>query len=254
MLLTAALLLLLAPQDSPVLTSNETIFASLDSSVTMNPYYNEYLESNEKVNWFYIIPEKNTVILRYSSPETRILINIFYKRRLKFDKRTGSIKLQHLEMTDSGIYEGQIQKVSNITERFHLYSANTIYLEIEKLLSLPLIIQDPIYVTNVVKLNCIIKENKHINIWWTRGDKIINNTDYENTLVFNNPKISHCGWYTCNVKNQVSQRNRSYFLIVDGRFVNLILYSVIRQWPDMAQSNILGMFPYSTHFWLPSSK
>ncbi|XP_059827128.1 uncharacterized protein LOC132394739 isoform X2 [Hypanus sabinus] len=131
-----------------------------------------------------------------------------------------SLELRHLEITDSGIYQLSVERYyAGSPDKLFIY---TIFLNVEEALSTPLIVQDPVYITNNVQLTCIVRKGNPKKLLWLKGNKPITNSslyilgDKNSTLIIYSAEKGHCGFYTCIAVDSTSERNISHFLLIDG--------------------------------------
>eukprot|EP00062_Callorhinchus_milii_P023481 gi/632982369/ref/XP_007908097.1/ PREDICTED: uncharacterized protein LOC103189487 isoform X2 [Callorhinchus milii] len=131
MLLTAALLLLLAPQGNPMLKNEKYMFAPLHSTISLTIFGTSKLLPRQLVTWNYINPEKELEILKYECPHKYLHVFEYYKHRIKFFHEYGTIQLHNLEMIDHGLYKATTFKWNQRNGNHEIESISYTYLKIE---------------------------------------------------------------------------------------------------------------------------
>ncbi|XP_072406032.1 uncharacterized protein [Chiloscyllium punctatum] len=178
------------------------------------------VKDNQKIQWSFFDRTHKTLILFHSVGSDAGSLSSYYQHRCTYYSTNGSLELQRLEISDSGVYQLTVEGYySDSPAKIYSY---LIFLEVEEMLSTPLIIQDPAYIAKKVQLSCIVRNGRPNQLLWSKEDKPIMNSSLYNlasdnsTLTINNVANVHCGFYTCTVTNDISQRNISHFLIAHG--------------------------------------
>ncbi|XP_062903448.1 uncharacterized protein LOC134346074 isoform X2 [Mobula hypostoma] len=179
-----------------------------------------------KVTWRFLNHEYELIILEHVSYSDIVSFNSYFRHRVKYDLKTGSLLLKNVQVEDSGLFEVKLNVLlfTNSIQfkyvRFHL--------EVQAHLQTPLIFQSPAYVLDRVQLSCIVQTGKVTGIQWLKdGVPIHNHSHYRValdgfTLFIEDLKTSDCGFYTCSVNNDVSKAKISHFLTANGRISHCV--------------------------------
>ncbi|XP_067829837.1 uncharacterized protein [Heptranchias perlo] len=128
------------------------------------------------------------------------------------------MELKNADLADNGIYEAILKRSGRSGNRSYF---NTI-LEVQDVLQVPFIMQNPVHAVNIVHLNCVVKYGETNAIWWLKGGKPLqNDATYKmsidnRTLTVVAEQVLNCELYTCVIRNKVSQQEGSHLLIVEG--------------------------------------
>ncbi|XP_078422330.1 HEPACAM family member 2-like [Cetorhinus maximus] len=196
------------------------IYAAMFDSVLLSGDLKE-MKAGMKIQWNFYDRIHRTLILFHESGVVPALSS-YYQHRCTYYPANGSLELRRLEVLDSGVYHLSIEGYyPGLSTKPYIYF---VYLDVEEFLSTPLIVQDPTYIASHVQLSCIVRNGRPLQILWQKENKPITNSSLytlasdNSTLSIRNVAKVHCGFYTCTVLNDISQRNISHFLYVHGRF------------------------------------
>ncbi|XP_059827133.1 hepatic and glial cell adhesion molecule-like isoform X2 [Hypanus sabinus] len=158
-----------------------------------------------KVIWRFLNHEYELIILEHMSYSNIVSFNSYFRHRVKYDLKTGSLLVKKLQVEDSGLFEVKLAQLQT-----------------------PLILQRPADISDRVQLSCIVQTGKVTGTQWLKdGVPIHNHSQYRlasdgSTLFIEDLKTTDCGLYTCSVKNDVSKAQISYFLVANGRISHCI--------------------------------
>ncbi|XP_072331902.1 uncharacterized protein [Scyliorhinus torazame] len=178
------------------------------------------MKTGMKLEWAFIDRTHKTLIAFHEVDGEAPSLSSYYQHRCTYFPSNGSLLLRRLEVADSGVYQLQVEGYhAEPSKMFYKF----VYLHVEEALSTPLIVQDPAYIANNVQLSCIVRNGRPNQLlWWKENTQITNSSLYilssdNSTLSISNVAKAHCGFYTCTVMNDISQRNISHFLIVHAQ-------------------------------------
>ncbi|XP_062903438.1 uncharacterized protein LOC134346070 isoform X2 [Mobula hypostoma] len=194
------------------------IFATVSDSILLTGNIKE-VKNDQIIHWSYIDRLQKSLMLFHSVGVDSPTLSPYYQHRCTYYAINASLELRNLEITDSGIYQLSVERYYTATpDKMFIYS---VFLNVEAL-STPLIVQDPVYITNNVQLTCIVKKGNPKKLLWLRGNKPITNSslyilgDKNSTLIIYSAEKGHCGFYTCVAVDSTSEQNISHFLLIDG--------------------------------------
>ncbi|XP_062903440.1 uncharacterized protein LOC134346070 isoform X4 [Mobula hypostoma] len=195
------------------------IFATVSDSILLTGNIKE-VKNDQIIHWSYIDRLQKSLMLFHSVGVDSPTLSPYYQHRCTYYAINASLELRNLEITDSGIYQLSVERYYTATpDKMFIYS---VFLNVEEALSTPLIVQDPVYITNNVQLTCIVKKGNPKKLLWLRGNKPITNSslyilgDKNSTLIIYSAEKGHCGFYTCVAVDSTSEQNISHFLLIDG--------------------------------------
>ncbi|XP_069771432.1 uncharacterized protein [Narcine bancroftii] len=179
--------------------SRKYIYATVFDSILLTG--NIQVQNRQIIQWSFIDRLHKSLILFHSVGVDLPSFSPYYEHRCKYNAASGSLELQHLELTDSGIYQLSVERYyTDSPDKMFIYS---IFLTVEEPLSTPLIIQEPVYIANNVQLTCLVKKGNPKQLLWLKGnEKITNSSLYtlgekNRTLSIESAERRHCGFYTC---------------------------------------------------------
>ncbi|XP_059827132.1 hepatic and glial cell adhesion molecule-like isoform X1 [Hypanus sabinus] len=179
-----------------------------------------------KVIWRFLNHEYELIILEHMSYSNIVSFNSYFRHRVKYDLKTGSLLVKKLQVEDSGLFEvklGELLFANSIQFKYVRF-----HLDVQAQLQTPLILQRPADISDRVQLSCIVQTGKVTGTQWLKdGVPIHNHSQYRlasdgSTLFIEDLKTTDCGLYTCSVKNDVSKAQISYFLVANGRISHCI--------------------------------
>ncbi|XP_051899800.1 uncharacterized protein LOC127586054 [Pristis pectinata] len=183
-----------------------------------------------KVIWRFLSHEYDLIILEHVAYSNIVSFNSYFRHRVKYDLKTGSLLINRLEVEDSGLFEVILSEllVTNTIQSKYVH----FHLEVQDQLLTPLIFQVPNYVLDRVRLSCVVKTGKATDIEWLKdGVQLKNHSHYRvgldgTSLFIDNLEVSDCGLYTCRITNDVSKNQNTHFVTANGILL-IIFYAYL---------------------------
>ncbi|XP_054695252.1 uncharacterized protein LOC129211721 [Grus americana] len=207
----AGYLLLVFQGSSAVVEITERRVAAEGSSVLMHAPETENINLTE---WEYIRSTSPEFILQYYADYQSPTIYAAYQGRVVFYPKNGSILLQRLRETDSGIYRATVNLMQ--------HKARTTLLEVIKPVPQPELRSSSNLAGSPIELVCVVPEGTVASISWKKeGHPLPPEQCYllsgdTAVLQIMNGEKSDCGSYSCNVSNVISWKEAALNLTVTG--------------------------------------
>ncbi|XP_064884206.1 natural killer cell receptor 2B4 isoform X2 [Columba livia] len=169
--------------------------------------------------WEYIRNTTSELILQYYANSQSPTIYPAYQSKLIFFKENGSILLQRLQETDSGIYKATVDLKQG--------EARTTFLEVIKPVPQPELQCRSNLAGLPIELVCMVPEGMVASITWKKEgqplppEKCSLLSGNTTVLQIRSGEKSDCGSYSCNVSNVISWKEAALNLTVTGLTPNL---------------------------------
>ncbi|KFW07480.1 hypothetical protein N326_03084, partial [Eurypyga helias] len=166
------------------------------------------------MEWEYIRNTTPEIILQYYADDHAPTIYSAYQGRVTFYPKNGSILLQRLRETDTGIYKATVDLVQD--------KARTTLLEVIKPVSQPELQWSSNLAGSPIELVCVMPEGEVTSISWKKEghplppEKCHLLAGNVTVLQIRNGEKSDCGSYSCNVSNAISWKETALNLTVTG--------------------------------------
>ncbi|KAM6197956.1 uncharacterized protein WM294_007447 [Sarcoramphus papa] len=196
---------------STVVEITERRVAAEGSSVLMHA---PDIKNVNFIEWEYIRNVTPEVILQYYANEHAPTIYSPYQGRVIFSPKNGSIFLQRLRETDSGIYKATVDLMQD--------KARTTLLEVIKPVPQPELQYSSNLAGSSIELVCVVPEGTVASISWKKEgrplppEKCYLLSGNTSVLQLRNREKSDCGSYSCNVSNVISWKEAALNLTVTG--------------------------------------
>ncbi|NXC77314.1 HECAM protein, partial [Anhinga anhinga] len=164
--------------------------------------------------WEYIRNATPEFILQYYADNQSPNIYPAYEGRVIFYPKNGSILLQRLRETDSGIYKATVDLMQD--------EARTTLLEVIKPVPQPELQPSLNLVGLPIELVCVVPEGTAASISWKKDghplppEKCHLLHESNTVLQIRSAEKSDCGSYSCNVSNVISWKEATLNLVVTG--------------------------------------
>ncbi|NXW21409.1 HECAM protein, partial [Circaetus pectoralis] len=164
--------------------------------------------------WEYIRNTTLEVILQYYADYPSPTIYAAYQGRVVFFPKNGSILLQRLRETDSGIYKATVDLMQD--------KAWTTLLEVIKPVPQPELLYSSNLAGSPIELVCMVPEGTVASISWKKEGHPLPPEQCHllsgniNVLQIRKGEKSDCGSYSCNVSNAISWKETALNLTVTG--------------------------------------
>ncbi|XP_076203644.1 uncharacterized protein LOC143164652 isoform X2 [Aptenodytes patagonicus] len=207
----AGYLLLVLQGSSTVVEITERRVAAEGSSILMHAPDIKNINFTE---WEYIRNTTPEFILQYYADTQSPTIYSAYQGRVIFYPKNGSILLQRLQETDSGIYKATVDLMQD--------KARTTLLEVIKPVPQPELQSSSNLAGSPIKLVCVVPEGTVASISWKKEgrplppEKRCLLSGNVTMLQIRNGEKSDCGSYSCNVSNVISWKEAALNLTVTG--------------------------------------
>ncbi|NXL67317.1 CEAM6 protein, partial [Chordeiles acutipennis] len=204
-------LLLVLPGFSEEVEMAERRVAAEGSSIVMHA---PGIKSVKLTEWEYIRNSTPEFILQYYVDVQMTTIYPAYKDRVIFYPKNGSILLQNLGETDSGIYKATVDMMKD--------RAWTILLKVIKPVPQPELQHSSNVAGSPIELVCVVPEGTVASISWKKEGHLLPQEEcYQQSgnisvLQIRKGWKSDCGSYSCNVSNVVSWKEAVLNLTVTG--------------------------------------
>ncbi|XP_068552734.1 uncharacterized protein [Anas acuta] len=203
--------LLLLLQVSCLAAEMTELWAEEGSSVTMHAPAIKYVNLTE---WEYIRNGIPKLILDYYAESQAVTIDPAYKGRVVFYQNNGSLVLQKLRETDSGIYKATVNLLQD--------KAATTTLRVIEPLPQPKLLSSSNLAGSLIKLTCVLPEGTVADVSWKKDghplppEKCFQLTGKTTVLQIRKAEKSDCGSYSCIISNSISWKEAALILTVTG--------------------------------------
>ncbi|KAM9600494.1 uncharacterized protein ACIBXB_003934 isoform 2-T3 [Morphnus guianensis] len=207
----AVYLLLILQGSSAVVEITERRVAAEGSSIMMHA---PDIKNVNFTEWEYIRNTTLEVILQYYADYPSPTIYAAYQGRVVFFPKNGSILLQRLRETDSGIYKATVDLMQD--------KAWTTLLEVIKPVPQPELRYSSNLAGSPIELVCMVPEGTVASISWKKEGHPLPPEQCHllsgniNVLQIRKGEKSDCGSYSCNVSNVISWKETALNLTVTG--------------------------------------
>ncbi|NXX73641.1 HECAM protein, partial [Urocolius indicus] len=164
--------------------------------------------------WEYRGTSSSALILQHYPNSREPTINPAYQGRVVFYPENGSILLQRLQDTDSGVYKATVDLMQD--------QARTTLLEVIKPVPQPKLQWSSNLAGSPIELVCMVPEGTMASISWKKEGRPLPPEKFHllsgNIMVLHirNGEVSDCGSYSCNVSNIISWKETVLNLTVTG--------------------------------------
>nr|XP_038040157.1 uncharacterized protein LOC113843518 isoform X2 [Anas platyrhynchos]XP_038040158.1 uncharacterized protein LOC113843518 isoform X2 [Anas platyrhynchos] len=203
--------LLLLLQVSCLAAEMIELWAEEGSSVTMHA---PAIKNVNWTNWEYIRDDTSKLILQYYAESQSVTIYPAYEGRVVFYKNNGSLVLQKLRETDSGIYRATVNLMQD--------KAATTTLRVIEPLPQPKLLSSSNLDGSLINLTCVLPEGMVADVSWKKDghplppEKCFQLTGKTAVLQIRKAEKSDCGSYSCIINNSISWREAALNLTVTG--------------------------------------
>ncbi|KFV74743.1 CD48 antigen, partial [Dryobates pubescens] len=156
----------------------------------------------------------STTILQYYRRSPSTAIHPPYTGRALFHPSNGSLWLEGVQESDSGIYK--------VTVNMRAKESQEILLEVLKPVARPRLQSSPLVAQAAGEVLCEVAEGKVDTITWKKDgqllppDRALHHSSRLSVLYLRSAKQSDCGCYSCNVSNGISWAEASLNITVAG--------------------------------------
>ncbi|KFZ68111.1 hypothetical protein N338_05368, partial [Podiceps cristatus] len=164
--------------------------------------------------WEYIRNATPEFILQYYADYQSPTIYSAYQGRVIFYPKNGSILLQRLRETDSGIYKATVDLMQ--------HKARTTLLEVIEPVPQPKLQFSSNLAGSPIELVCMVPEGTVVSVSWKKEGRPLSPRKCHllsgnlTVLQIRNAEKSDCGSYSCNVSNMISWKEAALDLTVTG--------------------------------------
>ncbi|KAM9227570.1 uncharacterized protein RG961_006649 isoform 2-T2 [Leptosomus discolor] len=172
------------------------------------------IENASFTEWEYLRSDTPEIILQYYANSQSPSIYPAYQGRVVFYPKNGSILLQRLQETDSGVYKATVNLMQD--------KARTTLLEVVKPVPQPGLQYSSNLAGSPIELVCVVPEGTMAFISWKKDgrplppDKCYLSSRNNTVLQIRSGEKSDCGSYSCNVSNVISWMEAALKLTVTG--------------------------------------
>ncbi|NXX48131.1 HECAM protein, partial [Tricholaema leucomelas] len=165
-------------------------------------------------DWEFIRRGTPEYILQYYADVQAPTIYPAYQGRVHFYPRNGSILLQGLQETDSGIYRATVDLMQD--------RARTTLLEVVEPVSQPELQSSSNLAGSSIELLCVVPKAMEVSISWKKDgyplpyEQLWLLSGNSTVLQLRRAEKSDCGSYSCNVSNEISWKEATMSLTVTG--------------------------------------
>ncbi|XP_064319544.1 carcinoembryonic antigen-related cell adhesion molecule 7-like isoform X2 [Phalacrocorax carbo] len=166
------------------------------------------------MRWEYLNGTNARTILQYFSGSHNPAVHAPYTRRAVFHPSNGSLLLEDVQESDSGIYKATV----NVGDRESL----KILLEVLKPVSRPRLRSSALVAQATGEVLCDVAEGRVDTIAWKKDgqplppDRGFHLSDNLSVLYLRSAKKSDCGSYSCNASNGISWQEASLNVTIAG--------------------------------------
>ncbi|KAM6381678.1 uncharacterized protein J5M81_009405 [Pluvialis apricaria] len=213
----AGYLFLVLQGSSTVLEITERRVAAEGSSVLMHA---PDIKNVNFTEWEYIRDTTPEFILQYYADYPSPTIYSAYRGRVIFYPKNGSILLQRLQETDSGIYKATVDLMQD--------KARTTLLEVIQSVPQPELQCSSNLAGSPISLACMVPEGRVTSISWKKDGHPLPPEKFHllsvnhKVLHIRNGEKSDCGSYVCNISNEISWKEAVLNLTVTGLTSSLL--------------------------------
>ncbi|XP_071899299.1 hepatic and glial cell adhesion molecule-like isoform X2 [Anas platyrhynchos] len=203
--------LLLLFQVSCLAEEMTELWAEEGSSVTMHA---PAIRNISLAEWEYIRENIPELILQYYAESQSVTIDPAYEGRVFFHQNNGSLVLQKLRETDSGIYRATVNLMQD--------KATTTTLRVLKPLPQPKLLSISNLDGSLINLTCVLPEGTVADVSWKKDghplppEKCFQLTGKTTVLQIRKAEKSDCGSYSCIINNSISWKEAALNLTVTG--------------------------------------
>ncbi|XP_032052288.1 Down syndrome cell adhesion molecule-like protein 1 homolog [Aythya fuligula] len=203
--------LLLLLQVSCLAAEMIELWAEEGSSVTMHA---PAIRNISLAEWEYIRENIPELILQYYAESQSVTIYPAYKGRVDFYRNNGSLVLQELRETDSGIYKATVNLLQD--------KATTTTLRVIEPLPQPKLLSSSNLAGSLINLTCVLPEGTVADVSWKKDghplppEKFSQITGKTTVLQIRKAEKSDCGSYTCIINNSINRKEAALNLTVTG--------------------------------------
>ncbi|XP_039344242.1 cell surface A33 antigen-like isoform X5 [Mauremys reevesii] len=171
------------------------------------------------IQWEYLNGTTSHFIVQYYVESQKPTLYPPYENRVVFYSPNGSLLLEKLQETDSGVYKVSINLIES--------EARTTLLKVLRPVSQPQIWSNSSLAGSPTELFCNVPEGTVENIAWEKeGGPLPQERCYllsenDSVLHIGKGEKSDCGFYSCNVSNEISWQESSLNLTIVG--ISLLL-------------------------------
>uniref|UniRef100_A0A8C3F1B1 Ig-like domain-containing protein n=1 Tax=Chrysemys picta bellii TaxID=8478 RepID=A0A8C3F1B1_CHRPI len=207
-----AVLLVVLQWTSEAARPLERKVAAVGSSVLLSAPDN--IKDINFIQWEYLNGNISDFIVQYYVGSLEPTIYTHYGDRVVFYSTNGSLLLEKLQETDSGVYKASINLIES--------EARTTFLKVLRPVSQPQIWSNSSLAGSPIELFCNVPERTVENIDWEKeGGPLPQERCYllsenDSVLHIGKGEKSDCGFYSCNVSNDISWQESSLNLIIVG--------------------------------------
>ncbi|KFV74742.1 Hepatocyte cell adhesion molecule, partial [Dryobates pubescens] len=165
-------------------------------------------------DWEVVRRGSSHLILQYYANVQAPTIYPAYQGRVVFYPENGSILLQRLQETDSGIYIATVDLMHD--------KARTTLLEVINPVSQPELQSSSTLAGSSIELLCVVPEGMVASISWKKDghplppEKLCLLSENNTLLQIRSGGKSDCGSYSCNISNEISWKEATTNLVVTG--------------------------------------
>uniref|UniRef100_A0A8B9UWE2 Ig-like domain-containing protein n=1 Tax=Anas zonorhyncha TaxID=75864 RepID=A0A8B9UWE2_9AVES len=202
------------------------LWAEEGSSVTMHA---PAIRNINLAEWEYIRENIPELILQYHAESQSVTIYPAYKGRVDFYENNGSLVLQKLQETDSGIYRATVNLLQD--------KATSTTLRVIEPLPQPKLLSSSNLDGSLINLTCVLPEGTVADVSWKKDghplppEKCFQLTGKNTVLQIRKAEKSVCGSYSCIINNTISLKEAALNLTMTERgcseAVNLTIGFVI---------------------------
>ncbi|NXR09838.1 CD48 protein, partial [Semnornis frantzii] len=156
----------------------------------------------------------STTILQYYRESHNTAIRAPYPGRVIFHPSNGSLLLEDVQESDSGIYKATVNMRAKESQK--------ILLEVLKPVARPRLQSSPLMAQATGQLLCDVAEGKVDTITWKKDgqvlptDRVLHHSSRLSILYLTSAKKSDCGCYSCNASNAISWEEASLNITIAG--------------------------------------
>ncbi|NXG43339.1 PSG9 protein, partial [Psilopogon haemacephalus] len=153
-------------------------------------------------------------ILQYYAVDQAPTIYSIYQGRVLFYPSNGSILLQGLQETDSGLYRATVDLMHD--------KARMTLLKVIKPVPQPELLSSSNLAGSSIELLCVVPKGMEVSIVWKKGghplppEKLCLLSENNTVLRIRSGEKADCGSYSCNVSNEISWKETTMDLTVTG--------------------------------------
>ncbi|NXH22242.1 PSG22 protein, partial [Bucco capensis] len=164
--------------------------------------------------WEYLNGTSSHTILQHSRGSQHPAIHMPYLGRVIFHPSNGSLLLEDVQESDSGIYK--------VTVNMGVRESLKVLLEVLKPVSRPQLRSSALVAQATGKVLCAVEEGKVDTITWKKDgqllpmERVLHLSNSLSVLYLRSAKKSDCGSYSCNASNGISWEETSLNITIAG--------------------------------------